>query len=74
MIVIAEAPLCHVSMAITAGLCPGGPGFADAGRDEQTGNLRAVQILLGHTKIESTIRYLGVDIEDAFALAEGTEV
>jgi site-specific recombinase XerC len=39
-----------------------------------TGNLRAVQILLGHTKIESTVRYLGVDIEDALALAEGTEI
>jgi hypothetical protein len=33
-----------------------------------------VQILLGHTKIESTVRDLGVDIEDALALAEGTEV
>jgi integrase len=41
---------------------------------KQTGNLRAVQILLGHTKIESTVRYLGVDIEDALALAEGAEV
>lgn len=40
----------------------------------QTGNLRAVQILLGHTKIESTVRYLGIDIEDALALAEGTDV
>jgi 4'-phosphopantetheinyl transferase EntD len=30
--------------------------------------------LLGHTKIESTVRYLGVDVEDALALAEGTEV
>ena len=40
----------------------------------RTGNLRAVQLLLGHTKIESTVRYLGVDIEDALALAEGTEV
>lgn len=39
-----------------------------------TGNLRAVQILLGHTKIESTVRYLGVDVEDALALAEGTEI
>ena len=39
---------------------------------KQTGNLRAVQILLGHTKIESTVRYLGV--EDALALAEGTEI
>jgi integrase len=41
---------------------------------KQTGNLRAVQILLGHTKIESTVRYLGVDIEDALTLAEGTEI
>ena len=41
---------------------------------KHTGNLRAVQILLGHTKIESTVRYLGVDVEDALALAEGTEV
>jgi site-specific recombinase XerC len=32
---------------------------------KQTGNLRAVQILLGHAKIESTVRYLGVDVEDA---------
>jgi integrase len=40
---------------------------------KQTGNLRAVQILLGHTKIESTVRYLGVDVEGALALAEGTE-
>lgn len=41
---------------------------------KQTGNLRAVQILLGHTKIESTVRYLGVDVEEALALAEHTEV
>jgi integrase len=41
---------------------------------KQTGNLRAVQILLGLTKIESTVRYLGVDIEDALELAEATEV
>ena len=39
-----------------------------------TGNLRAVQILLGHTKIEHTVRYLGVDVEDALELAEHTEV
>jgi hypothetical protein len=37
-------------------------------------DLRAVQILLGHTKIDSTVRYLGVDIEDALTLAEGTEI
>ena len=39
-----------------------------------TGNLRAVQILLGHTKIENTVRYLGVDVEDALTLAEGIEI
>jgi site-specific recombinase XerC len=39
-----------------------------------TGNLRAVQILLGHAKIDSLVRYLGVDIEDALELAERTEV
>ncbi|TCJ38389.1 tyrosine-type recombinase/integrase [Parafrankia sp. BMG5.11] len=39
-----------------------------------TGNLRAVQILLGHTKIENTVRYLGVDIEDALTLAEHTDI
>ena len=39
-----------------------------------TGNPRAVQILPGHTKIESNVRYPGGDIEDALALAEGTEI
>jgi hypothetical protein len=39
-----------------------------------TGNLRAVQILLGHSKIENTVRYLGIDVEDALALAETTEI
>jgi site-specific recombinase XerC len=39
-----------------------------------TGNLRAVQLLLVHSKIESTVRYLGVDVEDALTLAEHTEV
>ncbi len=39
-----------------------------------TGNPRAVQTLLGHAKIESTVRYLGVDVEDAIELEERTEV
>lgn len=38
-----------------------------------TGNLRAVQIILGHSKIENKVRYLGIDVEDALALAEKTE-
>lgn len=41
---------------------------------KRTGNLRAVQVLLGHTKLESTVRYLGVDAEDALTLSGGTEV
>jgi hypothetical protein len=41
---------------------------------KRAGNLRAVQILLGHAKIESSVRYLGVDVEDALELAERTEV
>jgi len=41
---------------------------------KRTGNLRAVQILPGHTRIESTVRYLGVEIDDALAIAEQTDV
>lgn len=40
---------------------------------KKTGNLRAVQLLLGHTKMDSTVRYLGIDIEDALTLSEGID-
>jgi len=39
-----------------------------------TGNIQAIQILLGHSRNENTVRYLGVDIEDALILAEKTEI
>jgi hypothetical protein len=38
-----------------------------------TENLRAVQLLLEHTKLESTIRYLGIEVDDALEIAEQTE-
>ncbi len=41
---------------------------------KQTGNLRACQLLLGHRKLESTVRYLGIEVDDALALSEKTEV
>ena len=40
----------------------------------RTKNIRAVQILLGHTKLESTVRYLGIEVDDALEMAEQTEV
>lgn len=40
----------------------------------RTKNLRAVQLLLGHTKIESTVRYLGIEVDDALELSEQTEM
>jgi integrase len=40
----------------------------------RTKNLRAVQLLLGHTKIESTVRYLGIEVDDALEMAEQTEI
>ena len=40
----------------------------------KTGNLRACQLLLGHTKLESTVRYLGVEVDDALQLSEGLEI
>jgi integrase len=40
----------------------------------RTKNLRAVQLLLGHSKLESTVRYLGIEVDDALEIAEQTEV
>jgi site-specific recombinase XerC len=40
----------------------------------RTKNLRAVQLLIGHTRLESTVRYLGIEVDDALELAEQTEV
>jgi site-specific recombinase XerC len=40
----------------------------------KTGNLRAVQLLLGHTKLESTVRYLGIEVDDALNMAEQVEL
>ena len=40
----------------------------------KTGNLRAVQLLLGHTKLESTVRYLGIEVDDALHIAEQIEL
>ena len=40
----------------------------------KTGNLRAVQLLPGHTKVDSTVRYLGVELEDALSIAERIDI
>jgi hypothetical protein len=40
----------------------------------KTGNLRAFQLLLGHTKLESTVRYLGIEVDDALSIAEQVEL
>ncbi len=41
---------------------------------KRTKNLRAVQLLLGHTKLESTVRYLGIEVDDALKISEQTEI
>jgi site-specific recombinase XerC len=41
---------------------------------KKTGNLRAVQLLLGHTKLESTVRYLEIEVEDALSISEQVEL
>ena len=40
----------------------------------KTGNLRAVQLLAGHTKLESTVRYLGIEVDDALSISEQVEL
>ena len=62
------------------GLDPAGYGTHSMRRTKasliyrRTKNLRAVQLLLGHSKLESTVRYLGIEVDDALEMAEQTEV
>lgn len=62
------------------GLDPAGHGTHSIRRtkrplgDRRTWNLRAVHLPLGHTKLESTVRYLGIDADDALEIAEQTEI
>jgi len=62
------------------GLNPAGDGTHTLRRtkasliDRRTKNLRAVQLLLGHSKLESTVRYLRIEVDDALEMAEQTEV
>ncbi len=62
------------------GLDPSGYGTHSLRRTKvallykKTGNLRACQLLLGHTKLESTVRYLGVEVDDALELSEALEL
>jgi integrase len=62
------------------GLDPAGYGTHSMRRTKvsllykKTGNLRACQLLLGHTKLESTVRYLGVEVDDALELSEALEL
>jgi site-specific recombinase XerC len=41
---------------------------------KKSGNLRACQLLLGHRKLESTVRYLGIDVDDALELSEQPQI
>ena len=64
----------------TIGLDPSGYGTHSLRRTKaaliyrKTGNLRVVQLLLGHTKVDSTVRYLGVELEDALSIAEKIDI
>lgn len=68
------------SWVATIGLDPAGYGTHTMRRTKatliyrRTKNLRAVQLLLGHTKLESTVRYLGIEVDDALEISEQTEV
>jgi site-specific recombinase XerC len=57
-----------------AEVAPGRPRTKATLIYRRTGNLRAVQLLLGHTKIESTVRYLGIEVDDALAISEQVDV
>jgi integrase len=65
---------------IAIGLEPSGYGTHSMRRTKaaeiyrKTGNLRAVQLLLGHTKVDSTVRYLGVELEDTLSIAEQIDI
>ncbi|MBS9718896.1 tyrosine-type recombinase/integrase [Pseudohalocynthiibacter aestuariivivens] len=65
---------------VSIGLEPSGYGTHSIRRAKvaeiyrKTGNLRAVQLLLGHTKVDSTVRYLGVELEDALSIAEQIDI
>ncbi len=65
---------------VAIGLDPSGYGTHSLRRTKaaliyrKTGNLRAVQLLLGHTKVDSTVRYLGVELEDALSIAEKIDI
>lgn len=66
---------CDVVSVLVENVAPHGYAIDRATiRQRKTGNLRAVQLLLGHTKIESTVRYLGVEVDDALEIAEKIEV
>ncbi len=53
---------------------PGNKFAVDTLIYKRTKNLRAVQLLLGHAKLESTVRYLGIEVDDALEISEQTEI
>ncbi len=73
-------PCCPTGRLVSIGLEPHLYGTHSLRRTKttliyrRTGNLGAVQLLLGHSKIESTVRYLGMEVDDAIAIAEQVDV